>query len=69
MHGVISKGLILILLVLSIASCAVSPNFGESNLRSVETDYGISLPTDPKYSLTQITNSKYAINVHQSSIL
>ena len=53
----------------SLIGCAISPTYGEKDLRDFEDDYGLSLPIAPKYKLVELGKDLYSITLHQGSAL
>lgn len=52
-----------------IAGCAISPDFGETDLVSVKDRFGLVLPTSPQFSLKRLGEDRYYLAVHQGAPL
>lgn len=52
-----------------ICSCAVSPTFGEKDLRDFNQDFERDNPIKPKYRVEPIADNIFLITAHQGSIL
>jgi S1-C subfamily serine protease len=56
-------------MLLSVSGCAISSNFGESDLVSVKERFGLDLPTNSQFSLKTLGSDRYYLAVHQGSPL
>jgi S1-C subfamily serine protease len=59
----------LVFAALAATGCAISPTYGEKDLRSYEADYGKASPINPRYKLTPLGDRVYGLTIHQGSPL
>ncbi len=62
----IAKLFIAIFFVIANDGCST---YGEQNLIDFNTKYNANFPISPKYQITQLSDEKYAITLHQGSVL
>ena len=68
-HSLNLRTALVLTIPLVVSSCAISSNFGESDLISVKEKFGLELPTNPVFALKNLGSDRYYLAVHQSGVL
>lgn len=63
------KVALFVLLVFTTPGCAVSPDFGEMDLRNFNDDFQKNLPTNPQYKVEKLGDNSFYLTLHQGEIL
>jgi hypothetical protein len=63
------KALTLVISSVLLSACAISPNFGESNLVDFNESFQASNVLEPKFRLQQVGSAEYNLVIHQGKPL